>query len=75
MTRDASMLSAAARKVLTDAYRRPHPHYVCPTPGLFAACQTAVLRSLAQRRMITDSGTPTLTPIGIRAANDIIHGT
>lgn len=53
--------------VIRRALHRPG-HYVCPTPGLWAASQTAVLHSLRQLGLITQGLAPVLTEEGVAAA-------
>jgi hypothetical protein len=61
-------LSEAALRVLVRAVRREPPHYVCPTPGLYAAAQTAVLLRLRAGGYITADSCPALTDKGVQAA-------
>lgn len=64
-------LTNTERRVLRHALARPEPHYVCPTPGLWAASQTAVLRSLWRKGLITADGAPTLTADGVAWAKTV----
>jgi hypothetical protein len=63
-------LTKTQRAVLLRAYRRPY-HTVCPTPGLWAASQTAVIRSLVQGGYITGDGCPVLTEKGKAVAAEL----
>lgn len=57
-------ISRAQREVLTRAAKRPGG-FLCPTPGLWAASQTAVIRSLQLRGLATEDGSPVITDYGV----------
>lgn len=66
-----TVLTPAQAKVVLRAYLRGFPYYVCPTPGLWGASQTAVLRALLEGGYIRESGYPSLTEKGILVARDL----
>jgi len=66
-------LSPVAIKVICRAYKRESKR-ICPTPGLWAACQDAVMRSLRTKGLITADGSPVLTPLGERVAVAFLCG-
>ena len=53
----------AALKALRRAAKRPHGH-ICPTPGVHAAAQAALLASLARSGWADDSHAPCITDAG-----------
>jgi len=61
----SEMISHAQLRVMALAASRPEPHYICPTPGLYAAAQRRVLQSLKRHGFITDMDVPRLTPRGL----------
>jgi hypothetical protein len=57
-------LTHAEVNVLKRALTRPPEYFVCPTPGLWGAAQTIVLRNLRKDGFIDDRGSPGLTAKG-----------
>ncbi len=70
------MLTITQRTVLNRAASRPSG-CICPTPGLYAAAQTAVIRALERQGFITRDGRiPVITAAGRAAAlapDDLEH--
>ncbi len=67
-------LSSCARRTIRRAYKRPE-RTICPTGGVGGAAQTALLKSLASKGLITADGCPVLTPLGERiAAEEALAG-
>jgi hypothetical protein len=64
-------LSKAEATVLKRALTRPPDYLVCPTPGLWGAAQTSVLRSLRGAGFLIGEGEPTLTAKGIALATKL----
>src|SRR5262249_2523198 len=63
-------LSEAAKRVLVRAFDRGEPYYVCPTPGLWAASQTAVIHAAkvyAERQKLGEEAIQHATAIKVDA--------
>ena len=69
------LLSDAQQRCISDAISRGEPYHVCPTRGLHAASQSAVLNALRTRQLITDAGIPVLTDLGIHIARTLTQPT
>ena len=67
-------LSDCEKRVIKRALSRPG-FLVCPTPGLWAAAQTGVLKSLERRGLVDNSIVPALTDKGIEVANKLTEKT
>lgn len=65
-------LSRTQAAVLVRAYRR-EGHWVCPTPGLWAAAQESVLRVLRRNGYIDATGGPRLTDVGMDVARALVE--
>lgn len=68
-----AQLTEPQEKVILRALKRKAPHYVCPTPGLYANAQTLLLEALRRKGLITSSGSPTLTADGILLAESLVE--
>jgi hypothetical protein len=70
-TTKQDVLTPAQARCLRKAYSRPE-HFVCPTPGLWAAAQTSVLSALRAGGYITNDAAPVLTEKGLAVAADLV---
>jgi hypothetical protein len=66
-------LTKTQARVMAHAYRRPPDYCICPTVGLYAAAQTAVIRSLRREGYVAGDGRPTLTENGIAVARSLVE--
>jgi hypothetical protein len=62
-------MTPAQRRVLETATERERGN-VCPTVGIYAGAQDALLRSLRTRGWITDEPAPKITTAGRQAVSD-----
>jgi hypothetical protein len=67
----ARPVTKAQKKVILRALNRPAPHFICPTPGLWANAQTLVIESLRKKGLVIEVASPRLTEAGIAFAKTI----